>query len=267
MSLLKPLRSASNTTKSRDQFLLPQKHRRASSPELRLQSIVPGSIRQILLTRTVIIARLSILIYPNVPREHLRIGCDLSNVYFIVDEYTDIENAAVTKEMVDIVLDAIRNPHKVRPECECILGEIVRQFWARAIRTASLPSQRHFIETFTTYLGAIVVEALDREQGHCRSIDNYLKLRRDTCAVKSSVPMCEMGMELPDDVFYHPVIVELVDCITELCLIDNDMISYNREQATGDENHNLITAVMSELSVDRSGAMVWAAHYHAEVQK
>ncbi|KAG1752168.1 isoprenoid synthase domain-containing protein [Suillus lakei] len=212
-------------------------------------------------------ARLSALTYPNVSRELLRIGCVLNNVYFIVDEYTDAENAAVTQEMLDIVLDALHDPHKPRPEGECILGEIVRQFWARAIQTASLSSQRHLVETFTAYLRATAVEAIDREKGHCRSINDYLKLRRDTCAVKYSVPVCEMGMELPDEVFYHPVIVDLVDCITELCLIDNDMISYNREQATGMENYNLITAIMLELSLDISGAMAWAARYHAEVQK
>jgi hypothetical protein len=49
------------------------------------------------------------------------------NVFFIVEEYTDVENAAVTQEMVDIVLDALNDPHKMRPEGECILGEIVRQ--------------------------------------------------------------------------------------------------------------------------------------------
>jgi hypothetical protein len=30
-----------------------------------------------------------------------------------------------------------------------------------------------------------------------------------------------MGMDLPDEVFYHPIIVELVECIAELMLIDN----------------------------------------------
>jgi len=45
------------------------------------------------------------------------------------------------------------------------------------------------------------------------------------------------------------------------------MISYNKEQATGDENHNLITTVMLQLGLDRSGAMAWAARYHAEVEK
>ncbi|KAG1839495.1 hypothetical protein C8R48DRAFT_621621, partial [Suillus tomentosus] len=59
--------------------------------------------------------------------EQNRSGCDLMDLFFIVDEYTGIENEAVTKEMVDIVLDTLHNPHKIRPEGECILGEITRQ--------------------------------------------------------------------------------------------------------------------------------------------
>jgi len=45
------------------------------------------------------------------------------------------------------------------------------------------------------------------------------------------------------------------------------MASYNREQATGDENHNLITVVMLELGLDLDSTMSWAARYHTEVQK
>jgi len=44
------------------------------------------------------------------------------------------------------------------------------------------------------------------------------------------------------------------------------MASYNKEQAAGDE-HNLIAVVMLELGLDISGAMAWAARYHADVQK
>lgn len=212
-------------------------------------------------------ARLAGLGYPNASREHLRVACELINVFLIVDEYTDVENAAVAEAMVGIVIDALHNPHKTRPKGECILGEIVRQFWARAIQTASLPFQRHFLDSYTAYLRAVIVEALDRDKAHCRSIVDYIKLRRDTCAAKPAIAIYEMAMDLPDEVFYHPAIVELVECIAELMMIDNDMISYNREQATGDENHNLITTVMVELGLDRSGAMVWAARYHTEVEK
>ncbi|KAG2753747.1 terpenoid synthase [Suillus brevipes Sb2] len=191
--------------------------------------------------------------------EHLRIACEFINVVIIVDEYTDVENAAVAEAMADIVIDALNNPHKTRPEGECILGKIVQQFWARTIQTASLSFQRHFLYSYTAYLRAVVVEALD--------ISDYIKLRRDTCGTKPAIAINEIGMDLPDEVFYHPIIVGLVECIAELMLIDNDMISYNREQATGSENHNLITILMVELGLDRSGAMAWAARYHTEVEK
>ena len=95
------------------------------------------------------------------------------------------------------------------------------RFWARAIQSASRSSQRHFLDSFISYLRAVVVEALDRDQGHCRSIDDYLRLRRDTCGAKSALMIYEMGMDLPDEVYNHPVIAELVECIVELILIDN----------------------------------------------
>ncbi|KAG2039759.1 isoprenoid synthase domain-containing protein [Suillus americanus] len=200
--------------------------------------------------------------------EYLRIGCDLMNVFFIFDDYTDIESGAVTKGIVDIMLDALHNPHKIRPDGEHILGEIVRQFWARAIQYASLSSQRHFLETFTAYLHGVVAEAIDREQGHSkRSIDDYLKLRRYTIGVKPTYSIIEMGMDLPDEVFYHPVIMDLAECIADMAMIDNDMISYNKEQAAGNEDHNMVSTAMLELGLDRGGAMAWAAHYHAEVHK
>ena len=46
---------------------------------------------------------------------------------FLVDEYTDVENARQTAEIVDITIDASKNPHQPRPEGEVILGEITRQ--------------------------------------------------------------------------------------------------------------------------------------------
>jgi len=97
----------------------------------------------------------------------------------------------------------------------------VSRFWDRAIQTASLPSQRHFLDSYTAYLHAIVAEARDREEAHCRRIDDYLNLRRHTVAAKPAFAIYEMGMNLPDEVFNHPVIAELGDCITELMLIEN----------------------------------------------
>ena len=46
---------------------------------------------------------------------------------FIIDEYTDMEPSAGVQEISDIILDALRNPDKPRPEGELSLGEMIRQ--------------------------------------------------------------------------------------------------------------------------------------------
>jgi len=84
-----------------------------------------------------------------------------------------------------------------------------------------LPSQQHFLQSYTAYLRAVVVEARDREKAHCRTVNDYLKLRRDTIAAKPTFAIYEMGMNLPDEVFSDPVIAELAECIIDLALISN----------------------------------------------
>ena len=49
------------------------------------------------------------------------------NVLFVLDEYTDVASPTVVREMVDIVIDALHNPDKARPEGEIVLGELTRQ--------------------------------------------------------------------------------------------------------------------------------------------
>ncbi|KAI6120872.1 terpenoid synthase [Pisolithus croceorrhizus] len=198
--------------------------------------------------------------------EHLRVACDLMIVYFIVDEYTDVEDANRTAEIVNVIIDALNNPYRPRPEGEMILGEVIRQFWSRAIQSASPTAQRHFLDDYITYLRAVIVEAGDRDKGVTRDIQGYLSIRRQTVGAQSAFAIFELDLNLVDEVYYHPAVTELIDCVAELILIDNDLASYNREQGAGDENHNLVTAIMFELSLDRSGAMSWAAAYHAEME-
>ncbi|KAF9816953.1 hypothetical protein IEO21_03718 [Rhodonia placenta] len=103
----------------------------------------------------------SALLYSSCMKEHLRLGCDLTHIFFVIDEYTDIENEPGCREMIDMAIDALENPGKPRPEGEIPLGEIIRH-----------------------------------------------------------LPL-ELDLSVPDEIFYHPVIVELSTCITDLTLVDN----------------------------------------------
>jgi hypothetical protein len=45
-----------------------------------------------------------------------------------------------------------------------------------------------------------------------------------------------------------------------------EMVSFNKEQACGGENPNIVTVVMVRNKVDIQGAVEWTNQYHTEVQ-
>ena len=49
------------------------------------------------------------------------------NLFFLIDEYTDVKSAPVVQEMIDVVIDALHNPHKTRPEGEVVLGKAAKE--------------------------------------------------------------------------------------------------------------------------------------------
>ncbi|KAF4623300.1 hypothetical protein D9613_001442 [Agrocybe pediades] len=209
--------------------------------------------------------RAASLFYPSVTKEQLRTGCDLMNLFFVVDEYTDVEPAHVVREMVDIAIDALNYPDKPRPEGEILLGELTRQFWDRGRKTATPSAARHMVESFTAFLNSCVEQAADRDNGYHRTVDEYLKVRRENVGSHSSFVPMELGMNFPDEVFYHPVIVELSTHITDMVIVDNDIFSYNREQATGTDRHNILTVVMHQFKLDLDGAIDRVSQYHEKV--
>ncbi len=61
-------------------------------------------------------------------------------LFFIYDEFTDKVDGDGARVYAEMVMDAIRKPHKERPEGEPKLGEIARQY---------VPSPHHAHTLFT----------------------------------------------------------------------------------------------------------------------
>ncbi|KUJ12619.1 terpenoid synthase [Mollisia scopiformis] len=197
----------------------------------------------------------------------LRSACDLMNLFFIFDEHSDKCNGDEVWNQVDIIMDAFHFPEKPRPEGEWIGGEVARQFWSRIIGISTPTFQKRFLDTWEEYLQGTAQQAEDR----CRSkkvicdIATYLTVRRRTIGARPSFNIIEIDMDLPDEVVGHPTIRELELLATDLTIIANDILSYNKEQASGDDEHNLITIVMKEQNTDVQGAIDWTAKLHAEM--
>jgi Delta6-protoilludene synthase len=66
-------------------------------------------------------------LYPHTVLDGCRVGCDLMNLFFVIDEHTDVADAKTARNQADIVMDALRNPHTPRPTGEWVGGEMARQ--------------------------------------------------------------------------------------------------------------------------------------------
>ncbi|KAF8212710.1 terpenoid synthase [Mycena galopus ATCC 62051] len=190
-----------------------------------------------------------------------RIGCDLMNLFFVIDEHSDLADGPTARHQLDCVMDALRNPHKARPEGDWIGGAITQSYWLNAMRTATPIAQKRFIESFKDWTDSVVQQAYDRDDNRIRDIAGYLKLRRDTIGALPSFIILQAHLNIPDEVMENPVIRELTALCTDIIIIGNDLCSWPNEQARGDK-HNLIAIVMHELGVDLDGAVRWMTDWN-----
>ncbi|KJZ72106.1 hypothetical protein HIM_08479 [Hirsutella minnesotensis 3608] len=176
-------------------------------------------------------------------------------------------SASEVREMGNTVMDALRNPEVPRADDKWVIGEIIRQFWILARKTATTSSQQRFIKGFDGWFQGLVTQAEDRDKPCLRDIDSYIALRRNTSGLEACWPILHLGMAIPREVLEHPTIQRLALFCTDMISIDNDILSYNKEQACGNDEHNIVTIAMNQLHLDVQGAMNWAAGYHAATMR
>ncbi|KAJ3566265.1 hypothetical protein NP233_g7106 [Leucocoprinus birnbaumii] len=203
------------------------------------------------------------------PREKIiiRLGADLMNLFFTFDEYTDIQDHAGAIALRDIVDDAFHNPDKPRPEREVCLGAIAKDFWnrARAIVPRNAPCLRHFLKDWEGFSRNVVQEAEDRANNRYRGFFDYLKVRRHTSGSYPTLALCEFGLDLPEEVYHHPMFVVLRDQAAELIALINDVYSLAMERSRGLNWHNAVMLVMREQNASLPEAMDWILNYGRRV--
>ncbi|KAI3614315.1 hypothetical protein WG66_000253, partial [Moniliophthora roreri] len=209
----------------------------------------------------------SVIDPPDLCADGNRIGCDLMNFFFVVDEYTDVASVEEARRLANIVMDALKNPHIPRPAGEWVGGEIARTFWLNSIKTGTPSFQRRFIREFNDYLDACVEQASDRSESRIRDLDTYFAIRRKTIGALPSFAVLGVHMNVPDEVFSDPIIQRLTELTVDMIILCNDFCSYNVEQARGDDSHNIIRVVMDSHGTDVQGALNYISSLHDRLSK
>ncbi|RWA13735.1 hypothetical protein EKO27_g1374 [Xylaria grammica] len=172
--------------------------------------------------------------YARLTKEQVRSGCDLMHLFFMFDEHSDRAGPAEAWDQARIQLDAMYNPNKPRPQGEWIGGEFTRQFWLRIPESATDTFRSRFLATWEAYVYSVAEQAELRSKAHIPDLATYFP----------------MDSDIPDDIVEHPVMVELNTLAVDLIVIANDVLSYNKEQAVGDDEHNIITVIMKQFDLN-----------------
>ncbi|KZS92138.1 terpenoid synthase [Sistotremastrum niveocremeum HHB9708] len=210
---------------------------------------------------------LASLVWPDVDYESLRAGCDLISSVIITDDCLDVETGSSAEAIIDAILHAFHHPEVPTPASAPIAAEITRQAWTRAMKLGSPSQRRRFIQKYGDFLRAITKEAEDRDTEYVRDIEEYMQVRRDTIASRPAFWVVECLSGIPEHIADHPSILKLSEYATELIIITNDVVSYNKEQAQG-SIHNLVAIAMLSLNLTVQEAMDWTgALFESIVQK
>lgn len=106
------------------------------------------------------------------------------------------------------------------------------------------------MKTWEEYAIGVAQQAELRKQSHIPDLDTFWRIRRATSGAYPTISLHEMDLNIPDKIRQHPALVELEKLAVEMICIANDVVSYNKEQAVGDDQHNIITVVMKQLGLD-----------------
>ncbi|KDR70518.1 hypothetical protein GALMADRAFT_144788 [Galerina marginata CBS 339.88] len=157
------------------------------------------------------------------------------------------------KSLVDTYVQAIYQENFSSPNPYAMM---VHDISKRIQMTASPGNCTRYQQGLEEYFRTGVSDAGRRSQNQIPSISEYLLVRRVCVGGIFTWAHVEYALEinLPDSVFSDPVFIELTTAATDIMALQNDLVSFNKEQA-GDEYLNFVCSIMVEKRVELQEAI------------
>ncbi|KZV89553.1 terpenoid synthase [Exidia glandulosa HHB12029] len=196
--------------------------------------------------------------------KQLRAACDMMQLCWVFDEYSDRENEDAIRHMADCIMLGIRRPQVPQ---NTTLGEIARQFGERVLTVLSPQNRERFIESFEDYTDAIVQRAQDRDRAYVRNVQDYFSVRRETIGTRPAFAFLLFDKTIPNEILEDPVMSQLQSLASDMIILGNDLYSYNKEQASGADGHNVITIVRKAYGWSLERALQWVDELHDDLAR
>ncbi|TFY62989.1 hypothetical protein EVJ58_g3512 [Rhodofomes roseus] len=198
-------------------------------------------------------------VYPYADFDELRTAMNLADLIFVIDDVSDDQDGRGACETGQVFLSALRDPdcHDGSP-----LAQMTKEFRERLLQFNVPACYNRLLKHFEDYINAVTVEAGLRERNEVLDPETYVNLRRENIAARICFGYLgfALGLDLPDEIFEHPIMMRLHIAAVDTVWLSNDLYSYNREQAMGHPGFNILTVLMEseqcglQTAVDLAGA-------------
>ncbi|KAJ7891626.1 isoprenoid synthase domain-containing protein [Mycena olivaceomarginata] len=197
---------------------------------------------------------LAAVCYPEAGYPQLRLCSGFLAYLFFLDNLSDELDNRDTVSVADQVLNSLYHPHTFRSS---IRIAVMSKDICKRIKQTSTPAVYHrFVETFDLFLQSVHDQAIHRTTGVIPTLEDYIRLRRDTSGCKPCWAIIEYAnnLDIPNNIMDHPVVHGLGEAANDLVAWSNDVFSYSVEQSKGD-THNMVVVVMHHRSLDLPAAV------------
>ena len=187
---------------------------------------------------------------PRAVGPELDLSTDQMSWFFLFDDLfdgdagTSVASARALVDAVEAVLsegDGAAVPDLTNP-----IVAAFADLWRRSCEGMSPQWRARAAGSWRTYLAGHVTEAANRRADVDPSREAQIAVRAETGGVRPILDLAERlgGYELPDSVWHGPDLSEMRRLAAEVVILDNDIVSVEKEERIGD--HNLV------LHVERS---------------
>ncbi|KAI3532817.1 hypothetical protein CABS01_04647 [Colletotrichum abscissum] len=215
------------------------------------------------------------IIYAHQPARHVLLAALVMLHFFVIDEFTDNvddteEGEAQVRRQSAAMVRAFRHPEEVGRDRD---GDGDDEAWVGVRMAADIAiryrsdavggtpdSWDFFVDSFADYLDGVGDEVALRRTGpdgeagghNCvPSRERYVAVRRRTIGVLPGMALLLIDRAIRPGFLRIPAVDSLLGLCVDVIINQNDIYSFDKEQARGEDGHNGVRVLMEE---DRMGA-------------